>query len=139
MEFINFDFGKIIFSILILFFGCSKFNPPPPITITTPKIVITEKKNFDPGTLIFDISNDKLLVATYIDQDKVKKTIEIKQVTQQSIEKTIQQAINWVGGKEKIKIAIKNSKKSGSDNFKILIDALRAKKIYKYQLLTTPR
>jgi biopolymer transport protein ExbD len=139
MELISFNLSKFLFSILLFFGGCSAFEPPAPVTITTPKTIITEKdKDFYSNSLLIDMSKKQKLLLTYTDQDKNKKSIEIKANNEKELQKTIQQAINWAGNRQELKVLIQGDNKAPSNTFQTVIKALTAKGLYKYKLITTP-
>ena len=76
MEFIGFDLSKVILAILIFFKGCTAFEPPAPVTITTPRTVVTEEgKNFYSNSLLIDMSNKEKLILTRIKIKDVSKAI----------------------------------------------------------------
>jgi len=138
MELISFNLSEFLFSILLFFGGCSAFGPPAPVTITTPKTIITEEsKDFYSNSLLIDMSKKQKLLLTYTDQDQSKKRIGIKANNEKELQKTIQQAISWTGNRQELKVLIQGDNKTSSTTFQTVIKALTAKGLYKYKLITT--
>jgi biopolymer transport protein ExbD len=139
MEFISFDLSKVILAILIFFKGCTAFEPPTPVTITTPKTVVTEEgKKFYSNSLLIDMSNSEKLIMTYTDQDQNKKRIESNMNDESKLQEKIQQVIDWSGNGQKLTVLIREDHKASCPGFQTVIKALAAKGLYKYKLITTP-
>lgn len=114
--------------------------PPPPIEITTPKIVSTKKQvgpDSDEVALIFEFDGSPTIFYSIKTQ---KDSIEGKVLKEQAkIESIITKAQLFSKEQNKLlTVLIKGDNKAAYSEFKTLIDALKSKEIYKYRLITTP-
>lgn len=137
MQLFSFDIKDIFLSLIFFIGSCESFGPPEPVKVQTPKTVTLEKVGFEPG-LEIKIQKNKKISMIYKHADKRISKIEIKDSDQKEIERGIQKAIDLSENKDKMKVRLISSADIEYKDFKIVIDALRTKNLYKYRLITDP-
>jgi biopolymer transport protein ExbD len=129
----------VVLSLPIVFFVLTTAtSSPKPIVIVAPKTTTTKESNSYVNSLLIDMSQKEKLTFTYVGQDQNKRSIDINANDKKKMEAMLQQVIDWAGNGQELKVLIQTGKEAYYNTFQTVIEALKAKGIYKYKLITTP-
>jgi biopolymer transport protein ExbD len=132
---------NFFYTILLFFSSCVAFKPPEPVVIQTPSSVSTSKLD-EPkkyNLLMFEFNKSgKISYMARTGSDKPVTRAMIKQ-DQKSLEAVIEQVIQQtkLDGRQ-LNVMIKGDNNGSYKSFKTLVNALSAKHISRFGLVTSP-
>lgn len=145
MQLIDFDFRTIVLSILFFIGGCLNIQPPEPVSVITPKSVTTESKKNTAGLTIELLTNETLLTYEPKSTDSNIKGVHqrlekrVKSASVGEIKNFIEKAIKMNGSsKAQFPVMLIGDDKVSAERFQKVIQALKEKEIFRFQLITTP-